>query len=178
MFKIWNRRRVTSLKTTGKGILREHDHNSQRVEHKQSSSIPQTPCMGRFLLALLVHTASVQRLAGSICRVQKRSVFKLCMLNDTACVHELLLNGNWTIWGEHSQICVHSFMKKVEILQSDPVELLHNIIAQYCFNDRCIGGISRVMYTHVSVFANIWSCHVYKSSRIMYISWGWKCSST
>lgn len=34
------------------------------------------------------------------------------------------------------------------------------------FDDRCIRNISRVMNMHVSVFANIWSCHVYKSSAL------------
>lgn len=166
------------MKATGKEILRENECDSETVEHKQSSSIPQTLCMDMFLLALLVHAAPIYRLVGSTCCAWTWSTFNLYMLNYIAFVHKQSLNRNWTVWGEHPQIPVCSIMKKVEISQSAPVELLCNAFTQDCFDDRCIRNISRVMNMHVSVFANIWSCHVYKLSCITYISWGWKRSPT
>lgn len=62
-----------------------------------------------------------------------------------------------------------SIMKKVEISQSDPVELLCNVFTQDYFDDRCNKDISRVMNMLMSVFATIWSCHVYKLSCIVCI---------
>ena len=148
---------------------------TETVKHEQSSSIPQTLCMDTFFLALVVHIVpSVHSLAGSTCCAWTWSTFSLYVLNGIACVRQQLLNRNWTVWGQHSQTCAHAITKKAEIPQSAPVEVL----CKDYFDDRCIRNIYGVMNMHVPVFANIWRCHVYKLSCIMYISWACKYSPT
>lgn len=117
-------------------------------------------------------------LAGSTCCAWTWSTLILYMLNNISCVHNELLCWNGTVWGEHPQNCVHSVMKRVETPQLAPAELYCIIFTQDCFDGRCTRNISRDMNMHVSVFANTWIYHGYKSSCIMYILWGWKCSPT
>lgn len=107
-----------------------------------------------FLLALPFHTASLHS-QQSTC-AWTWSTVRLYMLNNISCVDKELLPWNGTVWGEHTQNCVHSDMKGVEIPQPTPVELLCIKFTLDCFDGRCTRNISKVTSMHVSVFANIY----------------------